>query len=98
MQKCVIPDTRRKMEFSFNSRCLKENSEILEKLVNLREQCAKVLGYPNHAAFIQEILMAKNPLAVESFFKNLLEKVTPRWVEEKEEMLQIKKKEVKIYL
>jgi len=86
------------MEIAFNSRCLKENSEILEKLVTLREEHAKVLGYPTHAAFMQEILMAKNPTTVENFLKNLVEKVTPRWVQEKEEMLQLKKKEVNSFI
>jgi len=39
-------------------------SEIVEKLVRLRLERAKLLGHPNHAAFVLENSMAKTPKAV----------------------------------
>ena len=34
---------------------MKENTEILEKLVELRQRQADLLGYKTHAAYIQEV-------------------------------------------
>ena len=34
---------------------MKENTEILEKLVELRQKQSDLLGYKTHAAYIQEV-------------------------------------------
>jgi len=94
MKKCTVPDTRRQLETAFNSRCASENGEILRKLILAREEHASSLGYPSHAAYVQEDLMAQNPSKVAAFFKDLQRKVTPRWNEEKKEMINMKKEEV----
>jgi len=39
----------------------KDNKEILIKVANLRLEKAKLLGYPNHAAYVLEEAMAENP-------------------------------------
>ncbi|MFA7472118.1 MAG: M3 family metallopeptidase, partial [Spirosomataceae bacterium] len=39
----------------------KDNNEILIKIANLRLEKAKLLGYPNHAAYVLEEAMAENP-------------------------------------
>ena len=38
MKKARDPATRHKLEVAFNSRCLQENTAILEELVRLRDQ------------------------------------------------------------
>lgn len=55
-RKCRNPETRRKMETTYQSRCLVENTKILEELVELRQKRADILGYKNHAAFIHEVV------------------------------------------
>lgn len=98
MKKCTVPETRRKMETAFNSRCIKENSEILEKLVVLREEHAKLLGYPCHAAYEQEVLMAANPSNVESFFNNLLKKLLPVGKRRRKKCFILRKKKFVFYV
>ena len=43
-RKCQVPETRRKLETAYQSRCLVENTKILEELVQLRQQRAELLG------------------------------------------------------
>ena len=54
-RKCRVPTTRRRMNVAFNSRCMKENTPILEELVELRQKHAELLGYASHAAYILEV-------------------------------------------
>ena len=48
------------------------------------------LGYPNHAAYVQETKMAKNPDTVEHFLLNLKAKMKVLWEEEKKVLLNLK--------
>ncbi|MBM4174875.1 MAG: M3 family metallopeptidase [Ignavibacteria bacterium] len=50
-----------------------DNKEILSKIVSLRIEKAKLLGYNNHAEFILEENMAKTPDKVYEFMKQLWE-------------------------
>jgi thimet oligopeptidase len=43
-RKCRVPNTRYLMEKTFLCRCLKENTAILEELVELRQKHADLLG------------------------------------------------------
>ena len=54
-RKCRVPATRHRMNVAFNSRCMKENTPILEELVELRQRQAELLGYSSHAAYILEV-------------------------------------------
>lgn len=54
-RKCRVPDSRRRMDIAFQSKCMTENTPILEELVSLRQKQAELLGYPSHAAYIQEV-------------------------------------------
>jgi peptidyl-dipeptidase Dcp len=38
-----------------------DNNEIIKKIVKLRNERAKLLGYKSHAHFVLEENMAKNP-------------------------------------
>ena len=51
-----------------------DNKEIIKKIVSLRVKRAKLLGYENHAAFILEKNMAKNPETVNEKLAFLMEK------------------------
>ena len=48
-----------------------ENIKLLEQLLDLRAQKAKLLGYKNHAAYKTETRMAKTPEAVMDFLSDL---------------------------
>ncbi|CAL1530338.1 unnamed protein product [Lymnaea stagnalis] len=97
MKKAKNPETRRIMETAFNSRCLKENTPILEELVKLRHEKAQLLGYPTHAHFVLDMRMAKTPETVSEFLASLAEKLKPLKEEEMKIFLTYKKEECEKY-
>ncbi|MCK9411761.1 MAG: M3 family metallopeptidase [Prolixibacteraceae bacterium] len=53
------------------------NEEIVKEIVNLRLERAKLLGYPNHAAFVLEERMAESTAKVNAFLEQLHEASRP---------------------
>lgn len=53
------------------------NEDIIRKIVTLRDERARLLGFPTHAAFILEERMASNPDNVFNFLNDLLHKAKP---------------------
>lgn len=94
-RKCNNPQTRFEMEKTYQSRCKQENTAIIEEIVGLRQQQAELLGYPNHATYIQEVRMAKNPDTVKDFLGGLAVKVKQLWEEEQKVMMKMKDEEAK---
>ncbi|XP_078317964.1 thimet oligopeptidase-like [Crassostrea virginica] len=97
MKKARNPETRKKLETAFNSRCLEPNTAILEELVELRAQKADILGFPTHAAFILDMRMAKDPEKVKNFLVDLAEKLRPLQDKEVKVFLDYKKEECEKY-
>ncbi|XP_064413936.1 neurolysin, mitochondrial isoform X2 [Latimeria chalumnae] len=93
VRKCYVPETRRKMETAFNSRCKEENTTILEQLILLRARAAELLGFSTHADFVLEMNTAKNTKNVQKFLDELCERLKILGKEEKKLMLEMKKKE-----
>lgn len=93
MKKCFVPETRRKLEEAFNSRCKEENSAILKELVELRAQKSSLLGFTTHADFVLEMNMAKSGKKVASFLEELARKLKPLGDEERSVILKLKEKE-----
>ncbi|CAB1324587.1 unnamed protein product [Coregonus sp. 'balchen'] len=93
MKKCFIPETRKKLEEAFNSRCKEKNSAILKELVQLRAQKSSLLGFNTHADFVLEMNMAKSGKKVAGFLEELACKLKPLGEEERKVILKLKKKE-----
>lgn len=93
MKKCFVPETRKQLEEAFNSRCKEENSGILKELVELRAKKSSLLGFPTHADFVLEMNMAKSGRKVAAFLEELAVKLKSLGEEEREVILQLKKKE-----
>lgn len=68
-------DVRKRMDIAFNSKC-PQNAAILEEAVQLRYECAKLLGYANHAEYRLEECLAKKPAAVIEFERDLRSRLT----------------------
>ncbi|XP_070688923.1 thimet oligopeptidase [Pempheris klunzingeri] len=93
MKKCFVPETRRKLEEAFNSRCKEENSTILKELVKLRAHKCSLLGFNTHADFVLEMNMAKSGKKVAAFLEELSRKLKPLGDEERSVILKLKEKE-----
>lgn len=75
MQYSSNRELRRKLWTAYNSRCFKDkfdNSNNTLKIVKLRDQRAKLLGYASHAEFVLEERMAKDSKSVLDFLNRLL--------------------------
>lgn len=67
---------REKMWRAFTSRAFRDafdNQENIKKIVRLRDERAKVLGYKSHADFVLAERMAQNPSTVQTFLSQLLQ-------------------------
>ncbi|MBN8535860.1 MAG: M3 family metallopeptidase [Deltaproteobacteria bacterium] len=70
-------DLREKLFKAYNSKSFNDefdNQNNILKILHLRSQRAKILGYKTHADFVLEERMAKNPDNVISFLRRLLDK------------------------
>lgn len=66
---------REKMWRAYSSRAFKgefDNQELVKKIVSLRAERAKLLGFKTHADFVLTERMAQNPLTVFDFLQKLL--------------------------
>ncbi|MBW8330459.1 MAG: M3 family metallopeptidase [Prolixibacteraceae bacterium] len=48
-----------------------DNKQVIEKIVKLRDQRAKLLGFTNHAAYTVDVNMAKTPETINEFLMKL---------------------------
>ncbi|HWS01484.1 MAG TPA: M3 family metallopeptidase [Prolixibacteraceae bacterium] len=72
---------REELYKAYNSRAFHQNTnnneETIRSIVNLRLERAKLLGYPNHAAYVLEERMAESPEKVNAFLGQLHEASRP---------------------
>eukprot|EP00300_Choanocystis_sp_HF-7_P012031 c17715_g1_i1.p2 GENE.c17715_g1_i1~~c17715_g1_i1.p2 ORF type:complete len:721 (+),score=188.43 c17715_g1_i1:3096-5258(+) len=95
MDHCKVEPTRKKMQKAFDSRCIEQNLPLLEEAIALRHDIAQSLGYNNHAAFVLEVRMARDPEIVLGFLNELATQLTPLALLEREKFLELKQAEVK---
>lgn len=86
------PEVRRRVYIGCETQ-LPENVPLIKETTALRDEAARLLGYPNHAALKLESKMAKDVETVNNFLNGLREKLTPRGNEEIAHMYEIKKKD-----
>lgn len=72
---------RKELYMAYNSRAVKgngnDNRKVVDRIVELRRQRARLLGYDSYAAMALDDRMAKKPETVDAFLAELLEKALP---------------------
>jgi len=71
MDFCRNETTRQKVWVAYKRRGGAKNVKLLEKILELRAQCAKMLGYASAADYEIEVRMAKNAATVRKFYEQL---------------------------
>lgn len=62
----------------FDNRAAEKNVTLLEEILALRAEKAKLLGYPNWAAYVEEPRMAHDPARVHAFLDGIRKSVDAR--------------------
>lgn len=85
-------DLKKKLWKGYNQRACRgdsnDNTKLMTEIAELRQKRASVLGYSNHASFVLEERMAKDPETVYKFLESLKEKALPV---AKKEAIELKK-------
>lgn len=76
MKYCQDADVRKKHYIDSENRN-PNNVALFKEAIVLRDEAARILGYPNHAAFRIEDKIMKTPKAVTDFLGDLKAKLTP---------------------
>ena len=73
-------DLREKIWRAYNSKCIggeKDNTEAIRRIVSLRAEKARLLGYPAYADYVLEERMAKSSKTVHDFLRKLMDPSLP---------------------
>lgn len=87
------PEVRRKIFIANENKCNK-NVPLFKEAIVLRDEAARILGYPNHATFRIEDKMAKTPKTVDDFLGDLKTRLTPGGDEELKKLKELKHSDV----
>lgn len=93
LKQCCIEGTRRELLVTRYSMCRDINTPILEELVKLRSEKAKLLGYETHSDFILEARMAKTKDTVKEFLSGMVKRMGEPLCKEFGGFLELKKRE-----
>jgi metallopeptidase MepB len=83
-------ETRKRFYIANQNKC-NQNVPLFKEVTVLRDEAARLLGYPNHAAFRIEDKMAKKPETVDTFLGDLRSRLTADGQREIEMLKQLKK-------
>lgn len=84
------PETRRRVSVARNNLAREKNVEALKKLVALRGEIARRLGYASWADYQIETRMAKNGATAVKFEENLVGGLQPKFAQEMETLRTLK--------
>lgn len=85
--------TRKTVLIANENKC-NQNVPLFREAVVLRDEAARLLGYPNHAAFRIEDKMAKTPKTVDDFLGDLRSRLTAGGISEIKTLLALKKQDM----
>jgi Zn-dependent oligopeptidase len=90
MENAVNEETRKKVYLARANRAREKNLEALKKMIQLRGEIARILGYDSWADYQTEIRMAKNGATPLAFLEKLKTGLEPKFRAELDEFKQIK--------
>lgn len=91
MENASSPTARKKMLMAYDGRSGKENTALLEKAVQLRQQIASLMGYKTWADYRIDGRMAQNATNPTQKLTSLKERLRPRLEADMELLLKAKK-------
>ena len=68
---------REKISNLFKSRCIEENTPLVEKVLDLRVKIAELFGFENYSDYKLQQSMAETTVTVNYFLSNLLNRIKP---------------------
>ena len=83
-------DARKAFYLAYQTRGGAKNVELLEKTIALRDEMAKLLGYPNFSAYTLADRMAKTPERVEKFLVDQDKALMPLATEQRAKLSELK--------
>jgi metallopeptidase MepB len=87
-------ETRKQVLIANENKC-NQNVPLFREAVTLRDEAARLLGYPNHATFRIEDKMAKTPKTVDDFLGDLRQRLTAGGHKEIEVLKALKQEDLK---
>lgn len=87
-------EVRKKVMIENENKC-NQNAPLFKEAIVLRDEAARILGYPNHATFRIEDKMAKTPKTVDDFLGDLRQRLAPGGVDEIAKLKELKAKDLK---
>jgi thimet oligopeptidase len=88
---CTVEPTREAFWKLFNKRAYPKNELVLERILILRAELARMLGFNNYAELNISTKMAKNPAKVRTFLKSISTKARKKCTEEVHQWLEVAK-------
>lgn len=82
LESCSVRATREAMWRAYVSVAYPKNTENLARMIELRDECAKLLGYESAARYDCEEAMVRSPERARAFLEDLLIKSQPKLNEE----------------
>jgi len=83
-------ETRKRMAEAKAKQCQDVNTERFLRVVQLRNECAQMLGYKSHAEYMLKPKMAGTPERAEQFLRDLLSKARGKLEEDLQELQKLK--------
>ena len=94
MDNAKDPAARKRLEMLFDNRAYALNEPLLKQILALRREAAALQGYPNHAAYVLEDRMAKDPATVQKFLSRLVSRLKPLGQKELAKLVALKDQEL----
>jgi thimet oligopeptidase len=88
-------EIRKQIYKVFNSKCGKENDELLRKAIELRYKKASILGYATHADYKTAVNTIKNGTNAMNFLLDMNNKYTPLYDKDMKQLLDFAKNKSK---